>query len=278
MNNIPTLYTTRSSYYSMIARLVLFEKNIVFNKREMDIHNKLEQFSVDYAKLNPFLTVPTLVDHDKIYTSSYEILFYENKNQDFLTLQPANEIALLRMNRLLNLHYEIPIDEFTFGKMLKNNFVLAKIINKALEKELSLCESNAKKLPHLKKVYLDKEELIKKRLIAFNKGNLIKTFEFSRESIKNFLNVLEENLTTYAWAADENYSLADIVSTCLLARLEFSSQSCLYKNKKNIVAYYKKAKSRPSYNKADIWNKMHITKMLSIFLHNVPLLLVKFKC
>src|SRR5262245_23284361 len=58
----PRLYHAASSYYSMIARLALVENGHGFESVLVDIHRRREQLEPAYVRLNPGMTVPTLVD------------------------------------------------------------------------------------------------------------------------------------------------------------------------------------------------------------------------
>jgi ganglioside-induced differentiation-associated protein 1 len=66
----PRLYHALSSYYSMIARLALVEGGIAYEPVVVDIHVKMVQQRPDYVRLNPNMTVPTLVLADRILDQS----------------------------------------------------------------------------------------------------------------------------------------------------------------------------------------------------------------
>ena len=57
----PRLFHAPSSYYSMIARLALAEGGVDYKPVFVDIHVRMTQQSPDYARLNPNMSVPTLV-------------------------------------------------------------------------------------------------------------------------------------------------------------------------------------------------------------------------
>src|ERR1700748_2147568 len=72
----PRLYHTPSSYYSMIARLALAEGRIAYEPVFVDIHFRATQQKPDYVRLNPNMTVPTLVLADRILHQSRDIAEY----------------------------------------------------------------------------------------------------------------------------------------------------------------------------------------------------------
>jgi len=256
----------------MIARLVLAEKNINYEAKNVDIHVNLEQFSPAYVTLNPYLTIPTLTHGATVITSSRDILFYVDQLAATPALQPSDPAALANMQTLLDLQYAIQIEDFTFGKMLQKNPLMYTLMTKMFKKEMRICQTNSIEYPALKSAYQNKEKIISQREIDFHKENLAKTYASGKESIMRFLAKLDQQLATHEWAAGKQYSLADVVSTVLLARLEFSGEPELYENKPTLKRYYAQVKQRPSFTSADIWTHMHFSKIISMICRNLPVL------
>src|SRR5262249_44616608 len=73
---VPRLYHAPSSYYSMIARLALAEGGVAYHPVFMEIHVRTRQQEPDYVRLNPNMTVPTLVLADRILDQSRDIAEY----------------------------------------------------------------------------------------------------------------------------------------------------------------------------------------------------------
>lgn len=268
----PLLYTTGSSYYSMIARLALTEKQIKYQAKTVDIHVNLEQFTPAYVELNPNMTIPTLAWGDSILTSSQDILFFTEGPAAASILQPEDPAALKQMHALIDLHYAIHIENFTFGKLLLHNPIMYRLMRKIFTKEMQICKANSNKFPELKESYLNKEKIITQRMTDFSRDNLSATFTSGRNSIIQYLDKLDGQLDKYPWAAGTDYSLADVVSTCLLARVEFSRESSLYESRPRLKRYYEQVRQRPSFQAADIWTSMHFTKILSMLVRNLPVL------
>ena len=118
----PRLYQTPSSYYSMIARLALAEGGIAYERVFVDIHFRLSQQQPDYVRLNPGMTVPTLVLADRILVESRDIAEYA------LGSAPDPETK-----GWVDLHYGYPIEELTFGGILARNPLARIMIPKRLE-------------------------------------------------------------------------------------------------------------------------------------------------
>ena len=121
----PRLYHALSSYYSMIARLALVEGGIAYESMVIDIHFRMVQQQPDYVRLNPTMTVPTLVLPDRILDQSRDIAEYA---------LGVSEAAIDGDTKSwLDLHYGYPIEELTFGGLLARNPMARIMIPKRLE-------------------------------------------------------------------------------------------------------------------------------------------------
>ena len=68
------LYSNYSSYYSMIARLCLAEKQVTYDLHDVDIPYQMEQFAPEYVAMQPNMTVPVLDCDGNIIADSRLIL------------------------------------------------------------------------------------------------------------------------------------------------------------------------------------------------------------
>lgn len=107
---VPRLYHAPSSYYSMIARLALAEGRVAHESTFVEIHARLAQQRPDYVRLNPNMTVPTLVLADRVLDQSRDIAEYA------LGVREATRDA--ETKAWLDLQYAYPIEELTFGRFL----------------------------------------------------------------------------------------------------------------------------------------------------------------
>ena len=69
------LYDYPTSICSQTARLALLEKGVPFERRNIDIMKKAEQFEPWYTALNPKSVVPTLAIGDEIVTDTVRIVY-----------------------------------------------------------------------------------------------------------------------------------------------------------------------------------------------------------
>src|SRR5215510_11318475 len=121
----PCLYHALSSYYSTIARLALIEGGIAYESAVIDIHVKMVQQQPDYVRLNPNMTVPTLVLPDRILDQSRDIAEY--------ALGVSTATLDGDTKAWLDLHYGYPIEELTFGGLLARNPLARIMVPRRLE-------------------------------------------------------------------------------------------------------------------------------------------------
>ena len=91
----------------------------------VDIHLKMAQQQPDYVRLNPNMTVPTLVLADRILDQSRDIAEYA-LGVSAATLDGETKAWL-------DLHYGYPIEELTFGGLLARNPLARIMILRRLE-------------------------------------------------------------------------------------------------------------------------------------------------
>jgi stringent starvation protein A len=87
--SIMTLYSGSSDIESHRTRIVLAEKGVLVDVIEVERHENLE----DFRELNPYNTVPTLVDRDLVLYSSQIIMEYLDERFPHPPLLPVYPIA-----------------------------------------------------------------------------------------------------------------------------------------------------------------------------------------
>ncbi|MEY4083812.1 MAG: hypothetical protein RL483_1181 [Pseudomonadota bacterium] len=95
------LYSGTTCPFSQRSRLVLFEKGMDFEIRDVDLFNKPEDISV----MNPYGQVPILVERDLILYESNIINEYIDERFPHPQLMPADPVQRARA-RLLLLNFE----------------------------------------------------------------------------------------------------------------------------------------------------------------------------
>lgn len=258
------LYHAQSSYYSMIARLVLEEKQFLWETRLMNIHRKTEQFQPWYAKLSPTLTVPTLLMNGVLIPGSDRILHAVAEELEGPSLIPADSEAKARMDAIIAKHYSIEIEDLTFGYLMSVNPVMRIIFTIFLGKTIHRFKVLSQRYPDLAEVYTHKEQQNLGRLKKFSDVKALFATTFSQ--VEAFLDEIEMSLSQQpdtSYICGSHYSQADILITVFLARLNWLKPTReLIKQRPNLSAYWVRMQARPSFLSADIWPKPSIVRMI----------------
>ena len=202
----PRLYQTPSSYYSMIARLALAEGGIAYERVFVDIHFRLGQQQPDYVRLNPGMTVPTLVLADRI-------LDRESRHRRAC----ARRRDRPETKAWVDLHYGYPIEELTFGGILARNPLARIMIPKRLEAARRQLLAHAARNPDLAAVYEARAAVFAGRIKAFEPDAVVKLSQRRRAEAIGFMDRLEQTLSDgRAVLVPPAYGVADVVWTVFL--------------------------------------------------------------
>lgn len=96
--SVMNLFTSPTCPYCHLARIVLAEKDITFEAIEVDIETPPE----DLSELNPYNTVPTLIDRDLVLYDSRVIVEYLDERFPHPPLMPVDPVS--RAKTRLALH------------------------------------------------------------------------------------------------------------------------------------------------------------------------------
>ena len=248
----PRLYHTPSSYYSMIARLALAEGGIAHERFFVDIHFRLSQQQPDYVRINPGMTVPTLVLADRILDKSRDIAAYALGS----TLDAETKTWV-------DLHYCYPIEELTFGGILARNPLARIMIPKRLEATRRQLLAHAAQNPDLAAVYEARAAVFAERVRTFEPDAVVKLSERRRTEAIGFMDLLDQTLSDgRAVLVPPAYGVADVVWTVFLGRMEFAGLGAEIPRRPALARYWAAMQARPSFSAADIWTKFHIGRLI----------------
>ena len=242
------LYHAAPSYFSQIVRLALIERNIKFKAIEIDIHVKTQQLSDKFIQLNPKMTVPVLISEDNEITESRDILSFL---QTIKALGESNEKWISEL-------YSFPTEELTFSSLMEK-FPPGKFLFKRK------IQSMIAKLE--KRILIDSNnrDVLEKKISVLEGRNTFldpSTLVNAKEKLLVIFGKLNKALDETPWLGGSEYGNQDIILSCFLARLEMIGLSKDIDNGKNLSSYYSKVKQRPSFAKANIWNKISFTHVL----------------
>ncbi len=251
----PILYHAPSSYYSMIARLALAEGGIAYEAVYVDIHIRMAQQRSDYARLNPEMSVPTLVLPKQTLIQSREIAEYAVGVAD-VGLDPETRFWV-------DLHYAFSIEELTFGGFLAGNPIARFVIPKRLEAARHRLLAMAAQHPDLATAYRDRAAVFAERLRVFDPHAAAALAKDRRTEAGNLMDRLEHQFVdSRPVIVPPAYGVADVVWTVFLARIEFAGLGTELERRPALSRYWNTMRKRPSFVAADIWTKTHMPRLI----------------
>ena len=256
----PRLYHAPSSYFSMIARLALTEAGIDHEQVFVDILFRGSQQLPAYARLNPYMTVPTLVLPGRILDQSRDIL-------NVALSGPEREHSA-EITSWIDLHYSYPIEELTFGGFLARHAVARAIIPAKIAATRRRLLRLAATHPDLAEVYKGRAAVFAKRESTFDPKLAVDLAKTRREEAIGLLDRLECQLADRRDVmVPPNYSTADVVWTVFLARMAFAGMEEEIAGRPALMRYWQAMKARPSFAAADIWTRLHVGRLIRDILH-----------
>ncbi|MBJ7437756.1 MAG: glutathione S-transferase family protein [Sphingopyxis sp.] len=235
------LFNYTMSICSMKTRLAMDEFGIVYNDKQIDIGFALENFEPDYVRLNSKCVVPTLVVGDAIVTDSYNIIL-EAARLASMGL-PSNPAARQFALDWFKKGDEVNFQVITYGRKGVPRGDELLIARRERTKEY------AAKYPQLRTIYLAAYE----RIVEHgNRAYDTATTAAAEADLAARLDELDAHLAERPVIAGDEYSVADIVWTVLLARIEMLHLTALINDRRNVLAYYQRMKARPSFERARV--------------------------
>ena len=111
--SIMTLYSGSTCIYSHQVRIVLAEKGVNYEVLDVDPENKPE----DLADLNPYNSVPTLVDRDLVLYEAQIIMEYLDERFPHPPLMPVYPVSRARSRLMI---HRIEKDWYSLLKLIKS--------------------------------------------------------------------------------------------------------------------------------------------------------------
>ncbi|RTQ98354.1 glutathione S-transferase family protein [Halomonas nitroreducens] len=247
-----TLYHHPLSVCSMKVRLALVEKGLDWSGRVIDIVRDQEQLDPWYIKLNPKGVIPTLESHDdstEVVTDSARIIRFIAPLPEGNSLLPASKEQLQRMEELIDRADGIDLQILSYARhpsMAKSE----KILDARINKSRLLAEQH----PELKDSYQASAERSEKSKSFRVDEHHIKDIE--RKAVES-LSFAEKQLNDNTFLLGDTYSLADVIWTVVLSRLDLLGYTDWVHGDTfpRLTRFYQDVRSRRSFSLAQIQNE-----------------------
>jgi len=251
-----TLYHFPPSLCSQKVRLVLTEKRVAWQERLVDIGPAMENYQGWYARLNPRMVVPTLVDDARVVVDSARIIRYIDEHFDGPSLTPSSADARATMDTWLGRQ-----DEFAFRELSYAIFpgLLGRIVHKSFAKRRTTLRQRMAENPELAPCYEDRLRDVDAWEATVREP---RSAEQLRGEATALLDEFGRHLEDRRFVAGAAYSLADAVWTVVLARTKQLRLDDRWSE--SIRAYYVRMRERPSFAQADIWEDQRRAQLLPL--------------
>lgn len=239
-----TLYHFPTSICSQQVRLALAEKQVAWESKIVNIGPEHEHFAPWYAKINPRLVVPTLEVDGTIVTDSARIVRYIDDSFDGPALMPAEAEAQAEALDWIQREAELPMRELGYVRTKGITRWLQRWSLRQRRKQLTKLR---KRYPELDDVYaakLDDLAALEQRI------NDRRANRELLDRVEAVLDQLELTLADRKYLAGDHYSLADLVWTAVIAKLEHIgfARSLGQLRRPKVHEWYGRLRARPSWN------------------------------
>lgn len=236
------LYFASESLCSQKVKLVLAEKNLEWKSHLLNLLT-FENLQPNYIRLNPKGVVPTLIHGDQVVTDSAVIIQYLDEQFPHPKLTPAEPALQEKMKGWIELQNQFPMRELMYG-----NFrgIEGTVLRRSVQIKQKL-------LPHLMQAHPEFQAQYEAKLKDVKQWNSTiqdrKKIDSINRKIEPILTRLETQLTQTEWLCGATYSLADVMWTAVLSRLENLKFGYLWADNTRpaLGAYLSRLKARPSF-------------------------------
>ena len=259
------LYHVPPSFYSQVARLVLAEAKVSYTARYAIAGPPLyETYEPWYLELNPNGTVPTLVIGEDVFDDSRKILYEVDARFASGKLTPIDEDQCAIMNRWLDKAYALPERIFAYGADRIRSIGVR--VNRG--RRAALLEKMNEQ-PQLAAAYKAKIADIDLFMAQACDDEILERLHQERVQI---FDELDSQLANTLFIVNNTYSLADVIWTVTVSRQLMLGGNPLT-GRPNLAEWYCRMKERPSFTRADVWERPRFHKMLPVVYDKFPIVI-----
>jgi glutathione S-transferase len=252
------LYYASGSLCSQKVKLVLAEKHLDWKCYPLNLLT-FENLQPSYMQLNPKGVVPTLVHDGRVITDSALIIQYLDEQFPHPKLTPAQPESQQTMQRWIALQNQFPMREVMYGNY---QGLEGWVLRRSVQIKQRLLPQLIRAHPELQVQYETKLKDVKQWNSTIQNAQAIDRIN---GKIEPLLTQLETQLTQTEWLCGGTYSLADVVWTAVLNRLEELKFGYLWENNSYpaLSRYFHHLKVRPSFKAAIQGDEMPLLMLLA---------------
>jgi glutathione S-transferase len=252
------LYFASESLCSQKVKLVLAEKNLEWKSHLLNLLT-FENLQPNYIQLNPKGVVPTLIHDSRVVTDSAMIVRYLDEQFPHPKLTPAEPTLQEMMKGWIELQNQFPMRELMYGNFRGIEGI---VLRRSVQIKQRLLPQLMQAHPELQAQYQAKLQDVRQWNSTIQDRKEIASIN---RTIEPMLTRLEAQLTQTEWLCGVTYSLADVVWTAVLNRLEKLKFGYLWADNTRpaLSAYLNRLKARPSFKAAIQGDEMPLPMLLT---------------
>lgn len=246
MATLPVLYDYPLAYNPAKPRLLLIEKGVPYTSKFINLFNG-QSLSPAYLRLNPHGTSPTLIVGDKTLTESLECILYVDEHLG------GPPLGGDKVDRAFVEQWVKEVDKWN-GNIFMAAYggdQVKSILGKLTQYKERYAQARMKENPDLAPLYKEKIEAMAAGIKAIGDQAVV---DKNDKVLDELLDTAESRLKASGaegWLAGPAYSLADVLLTVLLVRVEMNKlQARFIEPRPALNSFYKRVRQRPSWNQA----------------------------
>lgn len=252
------LYSASESLCSQKVKLVLAEKNLEWKSHLLNLLT-FENLQPNYIQLNPKGVVPTLIHDGRVVTDSAMIVQYLDEQFPHPKLTPAEPTLQENMKGWIELQNQFPMRELMYGNFRGIEGI---VLRRSVQIKQRLLPQLMQAHPELHAQYEAKLKDVRQWNSTIQNRKEIASIN---RTIEPMLTRLETQLTQTEWLCGVTYSLADVMWTAVLNRLEKLKFGYLWADNTcpALSAYLDRLKARPTFKAAIQGDEMPLPMLLA---------------
>lgn len=231
-----SLYQSPMSSCSQKVRFVLEQKKIPWESIVVDLHGA-ENYSPEFKKLNPKAIIPVLNDSGDLIIESNNICLYLDEKYPHTPLMPSNAKARSDVRTLMQLideqvHNDASVCTYAmaFRERLRNTYDTDEKLDAYLAD-----------MPDAGRRYTKQQVIID--------GIDSAEFIIAVKRLDAMLAMLEQRLIRVNYLVGNKLSIADIVYSPYLTRLDHLSMEYMWAERPNVTRWYQNIQTETGYQK-----------------------------
>lgn len=208
--------------------------------------------------------MPTLVTTSGAVPESLDIIRFIDAHFHGISLTPKAPELLLRMEHFIKLHYSFEIEDITIAYLLKTvlpmRLMMPRMVGGTIPRLKALKENH----PEIRETIDRNIQQNNNRVEKFKNYNEL--YDETKDKVLDVLNELEDTLSSGGpFICGAEYSLADVLFTCLLCRAVWSKPLVAeIHDRAHVAEYWDMVHSRASFQSADMWPAMRPGKLVGM--------------